>query len=304
MTTRRGFTLVELMVAMVMTVLVGGVVYRLLINNQRVSRGQTARVGVQDNVRAGAIIAANELREIGYDSVPVTAVAGISAVLGQAPSSDLLLAQPGRLQYRAMRGFGVTCAVPTAAQLKLRRALYYGVRDPVANDSIAIFVEGSTSIGGDDSWVRAKITGVGATTCTDGAAALSVNLSWPNAGVGTAATAAEVQGGPVRVFEAMEMRYYVSGGKSWLGMKSLNAGGGMEPVVGPIADSTAGQRGMTLEYFDKNDVATATATDVRAIKLTLKGVTEERVYKSGGQSSAVDTLSMSARVALRNALRP
>ena len=46
---------------------------------------------------------------------------------------------------------------------------------------------------------------------------------------------------------------------------------------------------MTLEYFDKNDVATATVTTVRAIKLTLKGVTDERVYKSGGQSSAVET---------------
>ena len=211
MTTLRGFTLVELMVAMVMTVLVGGVVYRLLVNNQRVSRGQTARVGVQDKCAPAAIIAANELAgnrlRLGARHRRPRAFPRCWA---RPPSSDLLLAQPGRLQYRAMRGFGVTCAVPTAAQLKLRRALYYGVRDPVANDSIAIFVEGSTSIGGDDSWVRAKITGVGATTCTDGAAALSVNLSWPNAAVGTAATApAEVQGGPVRVFEAMEMQYYV-----------------------------------------------------------------------------------------------
>jgi prepilin-type N-terminal cleavage/methylation domain-containing protein len=306
MTRQRGFTLIELMVALVMTMLVGGVTYRLLINNQRVSRAQTARVGVQDNVRAGAIIAANELREIGYDSVPVGAVAGISGVLGQLPNSDLLVAQPGKIQYRAMRGFGVTCAAPTAAQLKLRRSLYYGVRDPVANDSVTLYVEGDPSTSADDAWVRAKVTGVGASTCTDGAAAISVNIAWANAGVGAAAVGAGgmVVGGPVRIFEAMEMRYYVAGGKSWLGMRSLNAGGGIEPVVGPLADSTAGQRGMTLAYLDKNDAATATLKDVRSITLTLRGVTEERVYKSGSQSSAIDTLSMTARVSLRNALRP
>jgi prepilin-type N-terminal cleavage/methylation domain-containing protein len=306
MTTRRGFTLIELIVALVMTMLVGAVTYRLLINNQRVSRAQIARVAVQDNVRAGAIIAANELREIGYDSVPAGAVAGISGVLGQLPNSDLLLAQLGRIQYRAMRGFGVTCAAPAAAQLKLRRSLYYGVRDPVANDSLALYVEGNPSTSADDAWVRAKITGVATSTCTDGAAALAVNLAWPIAGVGTAAVGAGgmVVGGPVRVFEAMEMKYYVSGGKSWLGMRSLNAGGGMEPVVGPLADSTAGQRGMTLAYLDKDDAATTTLKNVRAITLTLKGVTDERVYKSGAQTSAIDTLSMTARVSLRNALRP
>jgi hypothetical protein len=301
---RRGYTLVELMMALVLTMMVGAVTYRLLINNQRVSRAQTARVGVQDNVRAGAIIAANELREIGFDSVPAAAVAGISGVLGQLPNSDLLLAQPGKIQYRAMRGFGVTCATPTAAQLKLRRSLYYGVRDPVANDSIALYVEGNTSISGDDAWVRAKVTGVGTSTCTGGGTALTVNLAWPNAGVGAAAVGAMVTGGPVRIFEAMEMKYYTSGGKSWLGMRSLNAGGAMEPVVGPLADSTAGQRGMTLAYLDKNDAATATLNNVRTITLTLRGVTDERVYKSGGRTSAVDTLSMTARVALRNALRP
>jgi hypothetical protein len=189
----------------------------------------------------------------------------------------------------------------------LRPALYYGVRAPVANDSIAVFVEGANSTGTDDAWVRAKITAVGTGTCTDGTAnAITVSLAWPAApaGLGAAAAGAMLLGGPVRIFEIMEMQYYPSGGKSWLGMRSVSAGGGIQPVVGPLADSTAGQRGMTLEYLDKNDAATATLVNVRAIRLTLKGVTEEQVYKSGGSSSAVDTLSMSARVALRNALRP
>lgn len=302
MTTRRGFTMIELMVALVLTTLVGGVTYQLLANNQRVSRAQSSKVGMQDNVRAGALIVANELREIGYDSVPATANATLVANLGSAASSDLLLAEPGRIRYRAMRGFGVTCAAPTTALLKLRRSNYYGVRDPQANDKLTIFVEGNTSIGGDDAWVQATVTGTSATTCTDGTSAIAVNTSWAIAAVGTNAIAGMQQGGPVRIFENVEMKYYVSGGKSWLGMGPV--GGGMEPVIGPLADSTAGQRGLTFGYWDKNNTATTAIASIRAVTVTLKGVTEERIHRSGSYASAIDSLTLSTRVALRNSLRP
>lgn len=301
---RGGFTLVELMMALVMTLLVGAVVSRLLLDSQRVSRGQHARVRVQDNIRAGAIIVATELRGLGYDSIPPTAAPGLVNALGSRADSDLLLAEPGRVRYRAMRGFGVTCAAPTAARLTLRRTLFYGLRDPQAGDSLALFVEGDPALGSDDGWVRAKAVAVTTGTCDDGTAALEVSSAWPDAGVAGAAVAGLIIGGPVRIFEAMEMRYYASGGGSWLGMRSLNAGGVIEPLVGPLADSSSGQRGMTLAYLDKNDAPTAAADQVRAIALTLRGVTDERVYQSGGATSAVDTVSVTARVALRNALRP
>ena len=158
---RRGFTLVELTVALIMIGLVGAVTFRLLLNSQRVSRGQHARVRVQDNVRTGAIVAANELREIGYDSVPPTAAPDLVGALGSSADSDLLLAEPGRVWYRAMRGFGVTCAVPTTARLELRRTLYAGARDPQPGDSLTIFVEGDPALGSDDSWVRARVASVG-----------------------------------------------------------------------------------------------------------------------------------------------
>ena len=73
MTTRRGFTLVELLIGLVLLGLVGAVTYQLLVNTQRVSRSQAQHIGMQDNVRSGALIIANELREVGYDQV--TAVA-------------------------------------------------------------------------------------------------------------------------------------------------------------------------------------------------------------------------------------
>src|SRR5205814_7630602 len=124
MTDRRGFTMVELMVALVLTLMVGGVTYGLLVNNQRVSRSQTEHVGMQDNVRSGALIVATELREVGYDSVPAAA-----PTLGPVPAtnSDLILMQSGKLQYRAWRGIGFTCFAPAANELRLQTITYMGV---------------------------------------------------------------------------------------------------------------------------------------------------------------------------------
>ena len=72
MTTRRGFTLIELMIGLILLLAVGGVTYQLLVNTQRVSRSQTQHIGMQDNVRSGALIMANELREVGYDQITAT----------------------------------------------------------------------------------------------------------------------------------------------------------------------------------------------------------------------------------------
>jgi prepilin-type N-terminal cleavage/methylation domain-containing protein len=304
MTTRRGFTMIELIVALVLTTMVAGVAYQLLANNQRVSRGQASTVGMQDNVRSGLLIVANELREIGYDSVPPTASATLVLNLGGLASSDILNADPTRIRYRAMRGFGVTCAPPTTALLKLRRSQYYGTRDPQANDKLTIFIEGVPGTGADDAWVQATVTGTTVTTCTDGTSAIGLNTSWAVAAVGTAAVASMLQGGPVRVFEVMEMKNYVSGGKSWLGMFSVTAGSAIQPVVGPLTDSTASQRGVSFDYRDKNNNTTAVLTAIRAVRVTLKGITDERVRRSNASHGGIDSLSLTTRVALRNSLRP
>src|SRR6185295_12727343 len=82
MTSRRGFTLVELIITLVLMLMVAGVTYGLLVNNQRVSRAQTSQVSLQDNVRSGALILGNELREIGYDEVTAASAASVAQVPG------------------------------------------------------------------------------------------------------------------------------------------------------------------------------------------------------------------------------
>lgn len=298
MSSRRGFTLVELMVALVLVVAVGAVTYGLLVQNQRVSRRQAEHAGLQDNVRTGALVVANDLREIGYDSIPPDAGLGAGPVV----TPDLLLMQPGRLVFRATRGMGFTCAAPAGGQLRLRRGTLLGLRPPQAGDSVSAYVEGNPDTGADDAWVHAGITAVATGGCTDGSQALTLTVGFADA-AGASAPPRMAMGGPVRFFEVVELRYYQSGGKSWLGSRSVSPGAVIEPLLGPLADSTATQRGLTFTYLDRNGAVTSVPNEVREIGWTLKGVTDAAVRNSGSSAPARDSLTLSTAVALRNTLR-
>lgn len=306
--TRRGFTLVELMVALVLTMMVGGVTYQLLLTNQRATRSQTEHVSMQDNVRSGALIIASELREVGYDRLPNPLNPAL-APLGAAGTArpDLVAYGPDSVRYKAMRGFGVVCGVDQAnsrltlasATLQLNKALAVG-------DSLMLYLEDNPNTASDDVWIHAGITALnGALNCASGAAGTGITIAFTN-GM-TAATVFPLlkwPGAPVRLFEEMVLRSYRSGGDAWLGMRSVTGGGTIQPVLGPIADGTAAPEGLALAFLDANGAATTVPTDVRSVRVTLRGITDMPVHAAGqGRYAVVDTMALSTQVALRNALR-
>ena len=209
---------------------------------------------------------------------------------------------PGRLEYKAMRGIGFTCSAPSAGELRLQRPTVLGLRQPQAGDSVTAHVEGNPATASDDAWVHAVVTGVGTGVCDDGGPAVVLQVTYAGA-EGAAAPEKMSLGGPIRYFEVMELRYYKSGGKSWLGTRSVSAGGVIEPMLGPLADSTAGVRGLTFSYLDRNGAPATLPNDVREIAWTLKGVTDGAVRNAGSPALAVDSLALSTSVALRNTLR-
>lgn len=292
---------------LVLTLLVSAVAYQLLANNQRVSRGQTAHVSLQDNVRAGALIFTNELREVGYDDIS----AGATAKMAYAPlavnRTDLVAIGAGGVSYFAMRGLAFTCGVVAGppAKVIVKQSTYSVLRAPAATDSLFLYVENDPQTAGDDAWVHLGISGAPANqNCNDGSAGYAFTVTFPASLTSVGVMPNVVPGGPVRLAEVMRLQYWANGGKSWLAMRSLSTNSNLEPVVGPLVDSTASQRGLTLEYFDKANVATANRNNVRSIKVTLKGVTDERVRGSSARRGAIDTLSLVTTVALRNTLRP
>jgi hypothetical protein len=102
----------------------------------------------------------------------------------------------------------------------------------------------------------------------------------------------------------MELRYYRSTGKAWLGMRSVATGEVIQPVAGPLADSVAGARGLTLAYRDAGGNPTGSPASVRTIEIALLGVTDQPVHRRIVGRAAVDSFALGTRVALRNALRP
>src|SRR6266571_4672105 len=133
---RRGFTMVELLVALVLLGLVSAALYRVLVNNQRLYMAQTQRIDLSQNIRAAANILPSELREI------------------DAAEGDIIAMSPTRLEIRAMRWIGFTCVAPVLGgglnglTMVIRggapgQPLFFGARGMnVVSDTMLIYYDG------------------------------------------------------------------------------------------------------------------------------------------------------------------
>ena len=272
MMSRRGFTLIEAILAVVLLAIVGQAILRLLTVSQRLFRAQSERAALQATVRAGTSLLPAELRELG--------------------PGDLIALAPDQVVYRAMRSAGVACGV-TAGAVQLRRGLLYQYRSIAAvRDSLLLFVEHDPSTGADDAWEILPVSGPPvAGACPDGGAALVVPTI-----VAAATIDAVVLDAPVRTFELMQVRLYQSGGQYWLGSRSVSGGEGqVQPLVGPLAAD-----GIRFRYLDSGGVPTALPAAVRLIGLTVRGVSDVAIVTPSAPGPVVVGYSLSAAIELRN----
>jgi prepilin-type N-terminal cleavage/methylation domain-containing protein len=291
MRNRKGYTLIELMVALVVLLLVTGSIYKLLVSSQRLSRAQAERVDLQSNVRTASIVIPSELREL-------NAVVG---ALNPAQQNDIISGTATTIRYRAMRGIGYICEAPPVGggQVKILASTWSGLRAPMAvRDAGYVFYDNNSDLSTDDTWLPITITNVAASTC-GGVAAYSLTINpivaeLPSIPVLT----------PVRLFEVMELSLYANAGQSWLGAQSISGlDAGPQPLLGPLV----GGSGLALSYVDNSNVVTTTAVpgDVKAIRLTVVGLSSQAVSGYGGSSqTSVVRDTVTTQVTLRNAFRP
>jgi prepilin-type N-terminal cleavage/methylation domain-containing protein len=290
MTRRHGFTLIEILIALVVMGIVTASIYKLLNDNQRLSRAQVEQVSLQSNVRTGSLVVLNELREL-------------NTVFGGQPEQNDIIDMPASgdaIRYRAARGFGFVCQAPTtpiATEIWIRKDNYSGFRLPAISDHLYLFSEGASEDRGDDDvWVQVL-------------GPLVVTLDQPNgcgAGVAghriifpAAAIPATPVGTPVRFYEIMELRLHVADGRSWLGANPVSAGGGVQPMLGPL---TAGN-GFQLEYVNSAGGTTTNPYAVRAIKVTVRGETDQAVRQNGAGAYGRPQDALVTQVLLRNSVR-
>ena len=278
---RRGFTLAEVMVSLVLTLVVAGALYSLLVSTQRVTRAQAERVDLQANVRAGSLVVLSELRELS------------TATGGAGEQNDILVAGSTALVYRAMRGVGFICGTPSATAIRIARSTFTGHRDPQAGrDDALVFIDDSAAAGAEGSWLGTKIVSVATSAPCPGALGPGITLTLP-----AGATVAGLEAGtPIRIAEVMEVRLYESGGRSWLGARSVSTGEAIQPLVGPLTKGS----GFRLEYLDATGTPTADRTSIKSIRIAVRGTTEGG---GAGSSSPVEE-ELITQVALRNAVWP
>lgn len=272
---RRGFSLVELVVALALALMVTGAIHRLVISTHRLSRVQAAQIDLQTNVRATGMVLANELREL-------NAVAN-----GSAEQTDILTATATGVTYRATRGIGFLCAPSTAGRLRIARNTFSGFRDPQPlRDGAYLLLEGNPAAGVEDVWLQLSIVGVSSNTVCAGTPTIDLAV--------LPATAVDIPvGTPVRLFEPMELRLYQSGGNAWLGARSISTGEAIQPVTGPLTPND----GLQLSYFTAGGALSTNPASIRSVLIRVRGITEDPVF---GADGARIQESLVGQVTLRN----
>jgi prepilin-type N-terminal cleavage/methylation domain-containing protein len=282
MTTRRGFTLVELLVALVLLSIVGGVIVRLIATSQRLSRQQSEQVLLQGNVRTGALLVPSELREL--------AVSGTTTDIQSMGTSDIT--------YRALRASGVACSITAGApgSVRLRRSLYFGYRTLAASrDSLLIFMDDNADLTTDDRWSAFAVTGTPTTgTCPDGQPAIVVPTT-----IHADSLARMQLDAPVRSFEVMQLALFQQNTRYWLGARSVSADptSTLQPVLGPLRSD-----GLQISYLAANGTATTVPTQVRTIEVMIRGLTQHTAtVGTGGTDLRLAQDTLVTRIRLRNA---
>ncbi len=274
---RAGFTLAELLVAMILFMMTSSLLYASLRLMEKVQRTTSEKAGSQLTLRSGTQTVAAELREVNNDAGGGT--------------SDLVAITGSSVTYWAMRSSGMTCQL-AGNEVRIRLGpTYSAYRSTVPiRDSLLLFADHDTVSAADDEWVQLAIVGSPTnSTCPDGAAALALTVP----GI----TVADYQvPGPVRTFELMQLAIATSGGRLYLGARSLSGANVMEPVIGPL---TSG--GLQLVYRDQAGAITTTPSEVRTIDLTVRSQMSRPVTTLGGGVGALLSDSLALRVLLRNA---
>jgi len=281
----RGFSLVELLVALVVAGLVLAGVATTLLGAQRFYRAQAQVLEVQQNVRVIAQVLSQELR--GLDS----------------GDGDIVAMSDTAITFKAPRVFSVTCAAPDVARgvLVVRNSLSSGFRavDP-ARDSVLVFRDGDPRIATDDLWLRSSLSATGAAACADGAAGSRLTLS--GAAGGLAQLDGVSPGSPVRAFEVVRYRLYGDGdGLWWLGTQSFTGGGWS--VTSPIAGPLRPRDGVAFAYTDAAGEIVSSPLAVRLVRVVVRGRSSAPI-RSVGRPAAAYQDSAVVSVFLRNSAHP
>jgi prepilin-type N-terminal cleavage/methylation domain-containing protein len=270
---RRGFTMIEVIVALVVGMIVLSSVVQLLIVQGRGYRKQREQVDVRETAREAAELLSWDLRQAAVAGSPL-AVMGANAVT-----------------IRSFRGLGTVCGKhATLARYGLWKT--GGNIQATADDTALVYQIGR------GQWNKLRITAVG-TPATMGVAA----CAWPGARppdvVVEFAVAASTDtsyikiGAPFRAFRRVQYAEFQQNNRWWLGRK-VGAAAAYELLTGPLLAPAS--NGLAFSYYDTLGAVTANPAAVGSVAFTLR---TESFKNTTGSSSPYQHDSVTTKVAVR-----
>jgi type II secretory pathway pseudopilin PulG len=240
-------TLIECLVAVVVSsVLLSAVEMGLLAGN-RFARISSVSRATRQNLRAAAAVLRGELQNLA------------------AGSGDIVAMSDSAIELRGQRGMGIVCLAPAAGSIVLDDSLLSLAR-PInpSSDSAKIFAEGDPLVAADDRWVVVGIAAARSGSCGGGRSGMLVTIS------GVAADLADIRAGaPVRIFEIAEYRRYRdASGVWWFGVRNPSGAGwgSTSPIAGPLLPRI----GLVITGLDAGLSPTTAPDSVRVVAAQLR----------------------------------
>ncbi len=292
---RAGFTLAELLATMTLLGLVGTIVAKIMMGQQRFYHRQNEQLGVRRELRTAMSIVPADLR-------------GLSSSGG-----DLLAFDDNSITFRNVLGASIACAkgagtVDVPPLNMARNSLTSWYTQPQVGDSIFAFDEGTLRGAEDDTWVGVAITGwsTSAAYCplsvfTD--AVLDATKARYRFSVTPALSATVNVGAGLRFVRST--RYTLSqgaSGKYYLARAEYLFGwGAPTPVSGPYDAPAAGGGGVQFAFYDSTGAAVTNVANSRRVARIDMLIRATGASTSGdlGSGTAVKD-SLAFRIALRN----
>src|SRR2546425_11911074 len=302
---RAGFTLIELVIAMVLMSLVGGAIVSLLLRQQRFYNSTNDLIQTRQQIRQAAAMLPSDLR-------------GISSISG-----DIYFMTDSALEFRSVFGSSVVCANIGGQLSTVPRVLARGsnmttwIRPPVVGDSIAVYNDGLSPAVADDGWFRYRITamppvttnvanGCPTSTGLTQAGDIAVNNPSYQLALSPAAIATISVGASIRFFRRVHYRIYQETDNQWyLGFFDCLFGrvpvcNTTQPIAGPFQpyanDATSG---VQFAYYNAAGAVTANPLQVARISLIVRGQSAGLVNLSGAGGTVFHD-SLRIEVGLRN----
>jgi len=271
---RRGFTIIEMLVGMVVGMILMAGVVQLISVQGRGYRKQREVIDIRETTREAVALLSWDLRQSRMGNGPLASVGANS------------------ISLRSPRGMGTICAKhPTLARYGLWKS--GGIIAATVDDSALVYQFAR------DKWQPVRITAVGTP------AAMGVPAcAWPGArppdvvvefAVASKADTAFIKvGSPFRNFRRVQYAEFQQNSRWWLGRK-FGAAPSYELLTGPLIAPASG--GLAFAYYDSLGAVTADPTAVRLVAFTLRTESYKQTYIGNGFNFQRDSLT--TKVVLR-----